>query len=33
MYFINRNVTKHVLSSELENERAIVMLFYMDIIY
>ena len=34
MYFININITKHVLQSELANEKAKVMLlFYMDSMY
>ena len=34
MYFININITSHVVWSELENEKANVMLlFYMDSIY
>ena len=33
MYFININITKHVLSSELESDAMYIMLFYMDSIY
>ena len=34
MYFININITKHVHQSELENEKAnIMLLFYIDSIY
>ena len=34
MYFININITKHVLENELENEKAnMMLLFYMDSIY
>ena len=34
MYFIDINITKHVLYSKLENEKAnIMLLFYMDGIY
>ena len=29
MYFININITKHVLLSELENEKANVMLLFL----
>ena len=34
MYFININITKHVLSSELESDAIYIMLLlYMDSIY